>query len=237
MKKLLFTLLTVFALLFFAVQAWAWHDKTHLMIAKAAGRTSWYNAAGADLAKIKAGNIEKYNHWFNNNAEAEVTVRMVMNQVGRYNQRNKSMDSEGHVYGAIIASLRAYDKTVQSGKYAEYHLDYCAHYIGDLSQPLHNIPYDDYNEIWHSAADGVVENTIWDEVDRIAAQMYEIRLSAENFEADLAREIARIANLSRRLGHRLRKANRTMTKEEACKQLGHSASLLKAVLVHYQPGR
>jgi len=28
-----------------------------------------------------------------------------------------------------------------------------------------------------------------------------------------------------------------MTKEEACKQLGHSASLLKAVLVHYQPGR
>jgi len=237
MKRLFLKILTVFTLLFFAAQAWAWHDKTHLMIAKAAGRTSWYNAAGGDLAKIKAGNIEEYNHWYNNNAEAEVTVRMVMDQIGRYNQRNKLMDSEGHVYGAIIASLRAYDKTVQSGKYAEYHLDYCAHYIGDLSQPLHNIPYDDYNKTWHSATDGVVENTVWNEVDKITVQMYEIRLSAENFEADLAREIARIANLSRRLGYRLREDNRKMTKEEAFEQLGHSASLLKAVLIHYQPRR
>ena len=237
MKRLFLNILAVFALLFLAAQAWAWHDKTHLMIAKAAGRTSWYNAAGPDLAKIKAGNIEEYNHWYNNNAEAEVTVRMVMDQVERYNQRNRLLDSEGHVYGAIIASLRAYDKTVQSGKYPQYHLDYCAHYIGDLSQPLHNIPYDDYNKTWHSATDGVVENTVWNEMDKITAQMYEIRLSAEDFEADLAREIARIANLSRRLGYRLRAENRTMTKEEACGQLGHSASLLKAVLIHYQPRR
>ena len=233
MYNRLFKLLTVFALLLFAAQAWAWHDKTHLMIAKAAGRTSWYNAAGPDLAKIKAGNIEEYNHWYNNNAEAEVTVMMVMDQVGRYNQRNKLMDSEGHVYGAIIASLRAYNKAVQSGKYAEYHLDYCVHYIGDLSQPLHNIPYDDYNKKWHRATDGVVENTIWNEADRITAQMYEIRLSAENLEADLAREIARIANISRRLGYRLRAEKRGMTREEAFEQMGHSASLIRAVLRRY----
>ncbi|MDD3249564.1 MAG: hypothetical protein GX874_11470 [Smithella sp.] len=233
MKLFYLKITAVFALLLFAAQAWAWHDKTHLMIAKAAGRTSWYNAAGPDLAKIKAGNIEEYNHWYNNNAEAEVTVMMVMDQVGRYNQRNKLMDSEGHVYGAIIASLRAYNKAVQSGKYAEYHLDYCVHYIGDLSQPLHNIPYDDYNKKWHRATDGVVENTIWNEADRITAQMYEIRLSAENLEADLAREIARIANISRRLGYRLRAEKRGMTREEAFEQMGHSASLIRAVLRRY----
>ena len=233
MKLFYLKITAVFALLLFAAQAWAWHDKTHLMIAKAAGRTSWYNAAGPDLAKIKAGNIEEYNHWYNNNAEAEVTVMMVMDQVGRYNQRNKLMDSEGHVYGAIIASLRAYNKAVQSGKYAEYHLDYCVHYIGDLSQPLHNIPYDDYNKKWHRATDGVVENTIWNEADRITAQMYEIRLSAEHLEADLAREIARIANISRRLGYRLRAEKRGMTREEAFEQMGHSASLIRAVLRRY----
>jgi len=30
---------------------------THLAVAKVAGLSSWYNAAGPDLTKIKAGNI------------------------------------------------------------------------------------------------------------------------------------------------------------------------------------
>jgi hypothetical protein len=49
------------------------------------------------------------------------------------------------------------------------------------------------------------------------------------FEADLVREIARIANLSRILGYKLRAEKRYMTKQEAYIQLGHSASLLKAL--------
>jgi len=64
--------------------------------------------------------------------------------------------------------------------------------------------------------------------------MYDIRLSAESFEADLAREIARIANVTRQLGYQLSRENRNLTREEAFIQLGHSASLLKAVLAHYQ---
>lgn len=234
MKNIPLKIIAVVALLLFAAEALAWHDKTHLMIAKAAGRTSWYNAAGPDLAKIKAGRIETYNHWYNNNALVQVTPQMVFAQIDRYNEHNRLLDAEGHLYGAIIASLRAYDKYVRSGKYAEYHLDYCAHYIGDLSQPLHNIPYDDYNKTWHSATDGVVEDAIWNETDQIIARMYEIRLSADNFEADLAREIARIANIARQLGYRLSRENRNLTREEAYVQLGHSASLLKAVLDRYQ---
>jgi len=129
MKQLPLKIIAVVALLLFAAEAWAWHDKTHLMIAKAAGRTSWYNAAGPDLAKIKAGHIESYNHWYNNNALAPVTPQMVFAQIDRYNERNRLLDAEGHLYGAILASLRTYDTYVRSGKYAEYHLDYCAHYI------------------------------------------------------------------------------------------------------------
>ena len=222
--------------LLFASQAPAWHDQTHLAICKAAGFDMWYHCAGPDIAKIKAGNIEAYNHWFNNSAEAEITPQMVLDQVERYNQRNKLQDPEGHLLGAVIASLRAYEKDLRSVKYALYHLVYCAHYISDLSMPLHNIAYDVFNEEHHGANDGIVEETILKEPEKITRHMYPINLSKNNFEADLAREIARIANLSRKLGYKLRVEKRDMTKQEAYIQLGHSASLLKAVLQHYNHG-
>ena len=60
--------------------------------------------------------------------------------------------------------------------------------------------------------------------------MYPINLRPDFFEEDLSKEIARIANLSRKLGHNLKTENRDMTKEEAYVQLGHSVSLLRAIL-------
>ena len=47
--------LTVFLSLSFPNISLAWLDETHLAIAKAAGYQKWYNAAGADIAKVKAG--------------------------------------------------------------------------------------------------------------------------------------------------------------------------------------
>ena len=219
--------------LLLVMPAQAWHDHTHLAICKAAGFDMWYHCAGPDIAKIKAGNIEAYNHWFNNSAEAEITPQMVLDQVERYNQRSKIFDTEGHILGAIIASLRAYEKDHRSGKYALYHLVYSAHYIGDISMPLHNMAYDDFNEAHHDVNDGIVEETILNEPEKITGQMYPINLSSKDFEADLSREIARIANLSRKIGYKLRAEKRDMTKQEAYVQLGHSASLLRAVLQHY----
>ena len=233
MKYVALKIMIVLCILLLASQATAWHDQTHLAICKAAGFDMWYHCAGPDIAKIKAGNIEAYNHWFNNDAEAEITTQMVFDQIEHYNKRNKIIDPEGHLLGAIIASLRAYDKDLRSGKYALYHLVYCAHYISDLTMPLHNIAYDDFNEEHHEANDGIVEDTILKEPEKITGHMYPITLSKKDFEADLAREIARIANLSRILGYKLRVEKRDMTKEEAYIQLGHSASLLKAVLQHY----
>jgi len=63
--------------------------------------------------------------------------------------------------------------------------------------------------------------------------MYTITLRKEYFEDDLARHIARIANLSRKLGCKLRTEKRNMSRQEAYVQLGHRASLLKAVLKRY----
>ena len=234
MKYIVLKSLVVGIALLVASQGYAWHDKTHLAVAKAGGLANWYNAAGPDLAKLKAGNIESYNHYFNNNAEAEITVQMVLDQADRYNERHKLRDIEGHVLGAIIGSLRAYTRDKRAGKYPDYHLAYCAHYIGDFSQPLHNIAYDAYNQSFHEKTDGVVDKSILDEPQKIEQHMYPITLRTDQFEEDLAGEIARIANLTRKLGYQLRAENRLITREEAYIQLGHSASLLKAVLQHYK---
>ncbi|MCI0560350.1 MAG: hypothetical protein MN733_17840 [Nitrososphaera sp.] len=207
--------------------SWGWHDQTHIAIAKAAGYRSWYNAAGADMTKIKAGTIEEKNHYFNNDNNVDVTTKTVLDQTDRYNRPN---DEEGHLYGAIISSLREFRSTKLVGKYAEYHIAFAVHYIGDLSQPLHNISYDSFNKAHHSINDGIVEGEVLDKISEIQKNMYEINLRPSHFEEDLAKEIARIANISRILGLKLRAENRDMTQKEAYTQLGHSASLLKAVL-------
>jgi hypothetical protein len=223
--KIVISLAFVFALL--VSTSHAWHDHTHLAVAKAAGYKNWYNAAAADIAKPKAGALEEKNHYYNNYANATVTDKLVLDQVKLYNSPS---DEEGHLYGAIIASVREYQKKRSNNKYAEYPMAYAVHYIGDLSQPLHNVEYDAFNKARHSANDGIVNNDILDKIQEIEKRTYEIKLSNDNFEADLAKETARIANLSRQLAIKMKAENRDMTKEEAYVQLGHSASLLRAVL-------
>jgi hypothetical protein len=213
--------------------AFAWHDQTHLAISQAAGYGKWYNSAAADIAKEKAHRVEEYNHWFNNNNRSEITSALVQGQIERY---NNPTDPEGHLYGAIIAAIRDYQRGTAAGKYAEYPMAYCAHYIGDLSQPLHNTPYNAFNKLHHMMNDGIVEREVLTSsgVKEIRRHMYRIVLRRESFEDDLASEIARIANVSRKLGYQLEAENRNMTKGEAYTQLGHSASLLQAVLSSLQ---
>jgi hypothetical protein len=209
--------------------AHGWYDKTHISIAQAAGYDRWFNAVGADIAKIKAGNIEACNHFFNNSENREITPQQVFSQVARYNDPR---DSEGHLYGAIIAALREYKKSTLVKKYAEYHIAYCAHYVGDLSQPLHNMDNDEFNQRFHHIDDGIVDEEVMKHIDRITENMHVIVLRPEKFEEDLAREISQLANTARYLGLRLKREKRPITKDEAYRQQGHSASLLRAILVY-----
>jgi hypothetical protein len=104
------------------------------------------------------------------------------------------------------------------------HLAYYAHYVGDLSMPLHNTLYDSFNRQHHAAMDGIVEDEVLNHLERI--KTYPIQITSKD---DLVKEIARIANLSMKLGYRLEGENRMLTKKEAYIQLGHSASLLRAI--------
>lgn len=221
MKKA-FTCFLTLALLTLPASSRAWHDETHIAIAKVTGYYKWFNATGADMAKIKAGNVESKNHYVNNPQGTVVTPAMVLEQAALY---NKPYDRKGHLYGAIIASLREYRTTTRKGKYAEYHLAFCAHYIGDLSMPLHNTLYNAYNKQHHATIDGIINDEVLGHLDRI--KIYPIEIKSEE---DLAREVAKIANQAMKLGYRLEKEERLPAKAEAYLQISHSASLFKAVL-------
>ena len=220
--------LTVFLFLCLSGLSQAWYDKTHLALAKVSGYPQWYNAAGPDIAKIKAGEKEARNHYSNNPLGTVITPEMILEQVARYDDPD---DEKGHLYGAIVASLRDYRSAKVTGKYTEYYLAYCVHYVGDLSMPLHNTIHNSFNRQNHSTLDGIVDDELLDHLERI--KIYPIKIQSEN---DLIQEIARIANLSMKLGYQLEAENRPLTKEEAYIQLGHSASLLKAVLDYLRPG-
>ena len=150
-----------------------------------------------------------------------ITSEMVLAQVEKYNQ----IDNHGHLYGAIIASVRDYIREKKKGKYGEYHLSFCAHYVADLSQLLHSIEYNSFNRNYHKDIDGIVNNEIWGNLERI--KIYPINIKSE---ADLTKEIARIANYSMTLGYKLEDEGRLLTKDEAYQQLSQSASLFKAIL-------
>ena len=205
--------------------AWGWHDETHLAIARAAGFEKWFNAAAADMVKIKAPDIEYANHFVNNPPGTTVTAAIVLDQAALYDTNDK----KGRLYGAIIATVRNYLKEKKRGKYGLYHLAFCAHYVGDLSQPLHNIVYNDFNKKYHLAADGVVNREVLQDYTRIRTYAIHIRS-----EQELAGEIARIANIAIARGYAMERENRALTKREAYDGLRHSASLLRAILSYVQ---
>lgn len=213
-------ILTVCIIVFPSLSS-AWFDTTHIAIAKVAGYHKWYNAAAADIAKVKAGKVETKNHYVNNPPGTVITPEIIIAQAEEYNQ----IGGKGHLYGAIIQSLRDYIKAKDTGKYGEYHMAYCSHYVGDLSMPLHNTLYSAFNRKHHITIDGIIDREVLNNLDKI--KIYPVTI---NSEEEFAKEIARIANLSMKLGYKIEAEDRLLTKEEAYRQISHSAALFKAIL-------
>ncbi len=226
MKREVVAIVMTAALFYFwAGDAAAWFDETHLAVAKAGGYRKWYNAAAADISRVKAGRREGYNHYSNHRRGEKVTAAEVRKQIALYDRKHR----EGHLYGAIVASLRDAVSEAAGGGYGHNHLAYCVHYIGDLSMPQHHIVYNAFNRKTHRQNDGIVNSGVLENLHRI--RRYPVRIASEN---DLIGEIVRIANLSIDLAWKLEEEERLMTPEEAYRQLGHSASLLHGVLTYYE---
>lgn len=219
--------LCILAVLFFlilSVKLMAWDDLTHIAIGQAAGFKEAWSLPAADIAKIKAFSVEDYNHYCNNPKDADITPEMINKQIPRYNNGKKS-EKKGHLYGAIVASVREYIKKEKLHINGLYDMAYAGHYIGDLSMPFHNMEYDSFNRKRHEANDGIVEKEIGSNMAGI--KLYTIKIDSED---SLIRNIADIADKAKELGYRLEKENRDMTKTEAYEQISQSASLFKAVL-------
>ncbi|NTU52998.1 MAG: hypothetical protein HGA97_04695 [Chlorobiaceae bacterium] len=225
-----FLRLSTLAALFFCQlaqpEARAWHDKTHLVIAEAAGFDLWYSVTAPDVTKSKKEflSVEGPNHYCNNKADCQVTAGMVLEQAERYNKPN---DDVGHLYGAIIASVREYFAMKGRGRYARYPLIFCAHYVGDLSMPLHNTCYNEFNTDRHRINDGIIESSVQSNIESIRSMMQPLYIDSE---ADLAREVAALAESACKLGARMEMEDRDMTTEEAYAQVTRSASLFSAIL-------
>jgi hypothetical protein len=205
--------------------AMAWHDRTHIAVGTAAQFDQAYNLAAPDVAKLKADTVEEYNHWVSNSETTAITKALIKGQIQKYNVGAES-ERTGHLYGAIVAAIRAYQDESGAGKFAVYHLAYAGHYIGDLSMPLHNIDNSLLDTLPnHYDNDHIVENEITTNMDKI--KLFPMTIKNED---DLIQNIALIATKSKDLGYKLLKEKRNMTKEEAYQQISQSASLFKAVL-------
>ena len=216
--------ITVSLVIFFlnSIFAMSWWDQTHIAVGTVAGFRFAYNLAAPDVAKLKAKEIEGYNHYCNLSESAMITPELVRSQIAKY---NSPVDSIGHLYGAIVAAVRAYKGDLALGKFADYNLVYAGHYIGDLSMPLHSTEYNDFNRKYHSTIDGIIDNEISSNLNKIILLPFRI-----DSEDDLINLIVQIAKESKELGYQLQRENRIITKEEAYSRISESASLFKAVL-------
>lgn len=222
MKKLQISL---FILIFLSTfNLYSWHDRTHIAVGLLAGYEMAYNLASPDVAKLKAGSVEGFNHYSNNVGKSLINKEIVEEQISRYNKTD-TQDESGHLYGAIIGAIRAYQDDFKSGKYSEYNLAYLGHYLGDLSNPLHNTEYDEFNKRNHKDNDAIVESEIFSYLQYIP--VYEVKIESES---DIIEKICQVANNSIKLGNKMRSENRNMTKQEAYNQISQSASLFKGIL-------
>jgi hypothetical protein len=225
MKKIFFGFLVIALFISCFSPARAWHDRTHIAVGVAAQFDQSYNLAAPDVAKLKLDTVEEYNHWVDNSETTTITKALIKGQIQKYNV-GTDREKGGHLYGAIVAAVRAYQDESGAGKFATYHLAYAGHYIGDLSMPLHNIDNNLLDTLPnHYENDHIVENEITANMDKVKL----LPITIKN-EDDLIHNIAIIATRSKDLGYKLLKEKRNMTKEEAYQQISQSASLFKAVL-------
>jgi hypothetical protein len=119
-----------------------------------------------------------------------------------------------------------------------------AHYVGDLSNPMHNIVHGDKQAsdgraypamgAWakenHEAFDSILESIL--PLDREKDKTFDSWISVPSVTSadDLKREIAKIANASIALANRCYAEKRVLTVAEALKQAALSVSLLKAII-------
>ncbi len=238
MKKLLMAMIIVFS----SINLSAWDELTHKAVGDIINFDLSNHLSAPDIARAKLGDVELKNHFYDCRENLNISIALVKSQKSWYNNPS---DEDGHLYGAILQSVEDYQKSKLSGKGKSFLLAWVGHYIGDLSNPLHNIEYEQFNKICHAANDSMLESVISSLVDSLKKTVKNNPIVIKN-EDDLAKYIVELASKSKAIGYELSKkwnketANMaedekkkhivTMTREQAIEQVRQSALLLDAVL-------
>ncbi len=231
-----------------------WSCKTHAFIAREAGLADPQAACFPDLSKKENDTLLGPYHWHNAAPHAVVTPGYIDRYgitEGPYVKAGapesgtiviRVPDPAGVLYWKIVDLYRHMKNS--AGWEREYYLLSLAHYVGDLSQPLHNFPYGNlpaadglvYREAgrWaknaHMDFDKALDSSLpLDENSRasLAAMALPLKITSEH---DLRKEISRIANESLALANRCHAGKRVITQKEALRQVSMSISLLKALV-------
>ncbi|MBN1380901.1 MAG: hypothetical protein JXA41_04430 [Deltaproteobacteria bacterium] len=252
--------LFLFVVLTVPEPGFSWSPKAHTLIAQKAGMQNPAYSFFPDLFKEENKALLGPLHYHNAAPQTTVTPAYI----DRYPIRLKDyvpagrMDVKpitirvphpaGVLYWKIVELYEAMKG--KTGWLYDYYLFSIAHYIGDLSQPLHNFPHGNkragdgriyqaagnWAKEHHKAFDEILESLV--PLDQEMDTLYDswIHEPCVKSAGDLKREIARIANASIALANKCYAEKRLITVEEALRHTALSVSLLKAVIADTQKG-
>ena len=254
MRKLRYITILLLILLFYS-NVEAWDCLTHAYLAKKAGIRVPEAACMPDVIRDENYELLAPMHYHNAAPNAIVTPEYI----DKYSIKEVAVNADGRtvkillphqagvLYWKIVdlyEKMKSLDKRKNDDRLIyEYYLVSIAHYIGDLSQPLHNFPYGDspssdgkiyieegnFNKEYHTRFDeafSVYFNNPKTE-EKINKAIKEIKISNKQ---DLKYEISKIANSAINIANKCFKEKRMPTEEELIEQISWSISLLKAVI-------
>lgn len=244
-------------LLLFSSKSFAWDCKTHAYIAKKAGIKIPEAACMPDIIRSENYSLLSPFHYHSVSPDTIVTPEYIDKY--RIEEMNILIENRilkilvphqaGVLYWKIVdiyEKMKSLDRAISDNQLIyEYYLINIAHYIGDLSQPLHNFPYGE-----NPAGDGKIyleegefnkQNHLkFDEAftfyfdsdpeidSKINTRIKEIKISSTE---DLKKEISNIANSAINIARKCYKENRIPREDEVINQISLSISLLRAILI------
>lgn len=231
-----------------------WSSATHTFIAQKAGVPNPEYANFPDVSRNENYSLLVPLHWHDAAPSTIVTpdyIDQYQTTVVEYVKAGacesrpikiKVPDHAGVLYWKILELYQ--QMKGKTGWEYDYYLFNIAHYVGDLSQPLHNFPYGNepasdgkiYSEIgvWskenHRAFDDILESSF--PLDPKADRTFDSWIAVPSIRSvdDLKREISSVANHSIALAKRCYSERRIITKDEALKQVAMSVALLKGII-------
>lgn len=234
--------------------AWGWSSQTHIFIAQQAGLKYPESACFPDASREENQDLLGPFHWHNAAPDTIITPEYIdrfpivkeSHLTRNYFKPKKLNILVPHQVGALYARIVDLYHRMQGkrGWAYDYYLGTVAHFVGDLSQPLHNYPHGQslasdgqkYPEQgqWsahrHQHFDNVLNRRLNLEADgerQFQARLITITVTSE---ADLKKEIARIANRAITLANTCYAEQRDLTEDEAFRQVALSVSLLKGIM-------